>query len=142
MPEMDDIQQANDNLEENMCSELQSISKEIRDFRTEHKVDIHSLKEELKEDIKKELKDLKQEVYQKLSANSARIQANETRLDEAEARINETESASMAMKEALIKSMERQKTMQEKLTDMEGRPRRNNIRYFWRTRRERRKLSA
>lgn len=66
--------------------------------------------------------------YQKLSANSTRIQANETRLNEAEARINETESANMALKEALIKSMERQKTMQEKLTDMEGRSRRNNIR--------------
>lgn len=39
-----------------------------------------------------------------------------------------TEAANMALKEALIKSMERQKTMQEKLTDMEGRSRRNNIR--------------
>ena len=96
-----------------MCSVLQSISKEIRDFRTEHKVDLHTLKEELEEDMKNELKDLKQEIYQKLSANSIQIQANETRLNEAEARINETESANMAMKEALIKSMERQKTTQE-----------------------------
>ena len=130
-PEMADTQCANDdNPVENMCSMLQTISKEIRDFRTEHKVDLHTLKEELKEDMKNELKDLKQEIYQKLSANSARIQANETRLNEAEARINETESANMAMKEALIKSMERQKTMQEKLTDIEGRSRRNNIRIY------------
>ena len=118
-PEMADTQCAyDDNSVENMCSVLQTISKEIRDFRTEHKVDPHTLKEELKEDMKNELKDLKQEIYQKLSANSAQIQANETRLNEAEARINETESANMAMKEALIKSMERQKTMQEKLTDI------------------------
>lgn len=89
-PEMDDTQCANDNPVENMCSVLQSISKEIRDFRTEHKVDLHTPKEELKEDMKNELKDLKQEIYQKLSANSTRIQANETRLNEAEARINET----------------------------------------------------
>lgn len=51
-PEMDDTQCANDNPVENMCSVLQSISKEIRDFRTEHKVDLHTLKEELKEDMK------------------------------------------------------------------------------------------
>lgn len=69
-------------------------------------------------------------IYQKLSANAARIQANETRLKEAEARLNETESASIAMKEALIKSMERQKTMQEKLTDMEGRSKWNNIHIY------------
>lgn len=79
-------------------------------------MDLHALKEELKEDMKNELKDLKQEIYQKLSVNSTRSEANETRLNEAEARINETESANMAMKEALIKSMDRQKTMQEKLT--------------------------
>lgn len=90
----------------------------------------YTLKEELKEDMKNELKDLKQEIYQKLSANAAWIQANEIRLKEAEARINETESASIAMKEALIKSMERQKTMQEKLTDMEGRSKQNNIRIY------------
>lgn len=34
------------------------------------------------------------------------------------------------MKEALIKSMERQKAMQEKLTDLEGRSRQNNIRIY------------
>lgn len=34
----------------------------------------------------------------------------------------------MAIKEVLIKSMERQKTMREKLTNIEGRTRRNNIR--------------
>lgn len=56
-----------------MRSVLQSISKEICDFRAEHKVDLHKLKEEFKEDMKTELKALKQEIYQKMSANSTRI---------------------------------------------------------------------
>ena len=129
-PEMDDTECASDSPVDNVYSVLQTISKEIRDFRTEHKVDLHTLKEEVKEDMKNELKDLKQEIYQKLSANSAQIQANETRLNGAEARINETESANTAMKEALINAIERQKTMQERLTDMEGRSRRNNIRIY------------
>ena len=51
-PEMDDTQCANDNPVENMCLVLQSISKEMRDFRTEHKVDLHILKDKLKEDMK------------------------------------------------------------------------------------------
>ena len=49
---MDDTQCANDNSAENLCSVLQIISKEIRDFRTEHEVDLHTLKEELREDMK------------------------------------------------------------------------------------------
>lgn len=124
--EMENAQRANDDI----SSVLHGISQEIRDFRAENKVDLHALKEELKEDMKKELQDLKQEIYQNLSANTARIQANETRLSEAETRISEIESVNTAMKEALVKSMERQKTMQEKLTDMEGRSRRNNIRVY------------
>jgi len=51
-PEMDDDQSANSNHAENMCSVLRSIRKELHDFRTEHKADLHTLKEELKEDMK------------------------------------------------------------------------------------------
>lgn len=41
--------------------------------------------------------------------------------------IVENKVANMAIQEVLIKSMERQKTMQKKLTDLEGRSRWNNI---------------
>ncbi|KAJ8383352.1 hypothetical protein AAFF_G00221420 [Aldrovandia affinis] len=102
---MADAQSSNDESAETMRSVLHRISKEIRDFRAEHKEDLHKLKEELKEDMKTELKDLKQEIYRELSANSTRIQAHETRLNEAETRIDEGETINMAMKDALIKSI-------------------------------------
>ncbi|KAJ8372625.1 hypothetical protein AAFF_G00280900 [Aldrovandia affinis] len=127
---MADAQSSNDESAETMRSVLHRISKEIRDFRAEHKEDLHKLQEELKEDMKTELKDLKQEIYRELSANSTRIQAHETRLNEAETRIDEGETINMAMKDALIKSIKEQKAMREKLVDLEGRSRRNNIRIY------------
>ncbi|KAJ8362068.1 hypothetical protein AAFF_G00399910 [Aldrovandia affinis] len=127
---MADAQSSNDESAETMRSVLHRISKEIRDFRAEHKEDLHKLKEELKEDMKTELKDLKQEIYRELSANSTRIQVHETRLNEAETRIDEGETINMAMKDALIKSIKEQKAMREKLVDLEGRSRRNNIRIY------------
>ncbi|KAF3835653.1 hypothetical protein F7725_028211 [Dissostichus mawsoni] len=80
--------------------------------------------------MKSELEDMKQEMYQKLSANSALTQAHETRLEEAEKQIDEVETVNMAMSDALIKSMKQQRAMQGKLVDLEGRSRRNNMRIY------------
>ncbi|KAF3859069.1 hypothetical protein F7725_021468, partial [Dissostichus mawsoni] len=105
---------------------MRSVLQEICDFRAEHKVDLNKLKEEIKGDMKSELEDMKKEIYQKLSANSALTQAHETRLKEAEERIDEAETY-MAMSDALIKSMKEQRAVQGKLVDLEGRSRRNNM---------------
>ncbi|KAK1893627.1 LINE-1 type transposase domain containing protein 1 [Dissostichus eleginoides] len=80
--------------------------------------------------MKSELVDMKQEMYQKLSANSALTQAHETRLEEAEKRIDEVETVNMAMSDALIKSMKQKRAMQGKLVDLERRSRRNNMRIY------------
>ncbi|KAI9541132.1 hypothetical protein NQZ68_033592 [Dissostichus eleginoides] len=76
---------------------MRSVLQEIRDFRAEHEVDLNKLKEEIKGDMKSELEDMKQEMYQKLSANSALTQAHETRLKEAEERNDEAETVNMAI---------------------------------------------
>ncbi|KAK1906799.1 LINE-1 type transposase domain containing protein 1 [Dissostichus eleginoides] len=106
---------------------MRSVLQEICDFRAEHEVDLNKLKEEIKGDMKSELEDMKKEIYQKLSANSALTQAHETRLKEAEERIDEAETVNMAMSDALIKSMKEQRAVQGKLVDLEGRSRRNNM---------------
>lgn len=121
-----DAQDQGDNPADNM----RAVLTELRDFRVENKTALYNLKEEIKEDMKKELQEIKQEIYQKLSENTARIQVLETRLNEAETRINDIESANTVMKEALAKSLERQRAMQEKMTDLEGRSRRNNMRIY------------
>lgn len=117
-------------LGDNPADNMRAVVTELRDFRVENKTALHNLKEEIKDDMKKELQELKQEIYQKLSENAARIQSHETRLNEAETRINDIESANMVIKDALAKSLERQRAMQEKLTDLEGRSRRNNMRIY------------
>lgn len=118
-PEMEDAQNSVSS-QQDSADTMRSVLQEIRDFRAEHKVDLNKLKEEIKGDMKSELEDMKQEIYQKLSANSALIQAHETRLKEAEERIDEAETVNMAMTDALIKSMKEQRAMQGKLVDLEG----------------------
>ncbi|KAI4799948.1 hypothetical protein KUCAC02_016486 [Chaenocephalus aceratus] len=86
---------------------MRSMLQEIRDFRAEHKVDLNKLKEEIKGDMKSELEDMKQEIYQKLSANSALTQAHETRLKEAEERIEEAETANMAIAQDAAQELRR-----------------------------------
>ncbi|KAI4833039.1 hypothetical protein KUCAC02_015972 [Chaenocephalus aceratus] len=86
---------------------MRSVLQEIRDFRAEHKVDLNKLKEEIKGDMKSELKDMKQEIYQKLSANSALTQAHETRLKEAEKRIDEAETVNMTIAQDAAQELRR-----------------------------------
>lgn len=75
---------SNDDSTETMRSVLKGISQEIREFRAEHKEDLHKLKEEFKEGMKAELKSLKQEIDKMIFATATRIDAHETRLNEAE----------------------------------------------------------
>ncbi|KAK1896470.1 LINE-1 retrotransposable element ORF1 protein [Dissostichus eleginoides] len=113
-----------------MRSGLEAISKEIRDLKTEMKKDLTTLKEQVTEDVKSEINDLKREMYQQLSANTKTLQAQGSRIAEAEGRIAETETWNMEVKDALCKSLKQQQMLQDKLTDIEGRSRRNNIRIF------------
>ncbi|KAK1904225.1 LINE-1 type transposase domain containing protein 1 [Dissostichus eleginoides] len=131
-PEMEDAQSSVSSVssQQDSADTMRSVLQEIRDFRAEHKVDLNKLIEEIKRYMKSELEDMKQEMYQKLSANSALNQAHETRLEEVEKRIDEVETVNMAMSDALIKSMKQQRAMQGKLVDLEGRSRRNNMRIY------------
>ena len=81
---------------------LHSILSEIRDFRR---------------DNNQQLAEIKQELH---SSNN--------RLEEAEGRIEETETALQAMATLMRKLMKRQASMEAKLTDQEGRTRRDNLR--------------
>ncbi|KAL3062220.1 hypothetical protein OYC64_002091 [Pagothenia borchgrevinki] len=127
--EMEDAQSSVSS-QQDSADTMRSVLQEIRDFRAEHKVDLNKLKEEIKGDMKSELEDMKQEIYQKRSANSALTQAHETMLKEAEEQIDEAATVNMAMSDALIKSMKEQRAMQGKLVDLEGRSRRNNMRIY------------
>ena len=123
--EMDDAHRSSDDPAENMCSVL-SVRKYAISGLSIKPTSINS-KKNSKEDMKAKLKDLKPEIYQKLSANSTWMHGHKTRLNEAEARIGQAKTVNMSMKDVLIESMKKQKAMLEKLTDLEGRTRRNNL---------------
>lgn len=58
------------------------------------------------------------------------LATQDKRITEAEGRIEGMENWNIEAKEALLQSLKQQKILQDKLTDQEGRNRRNNIRIF------------
>lgn len=80
--------------------------------------------------MKAELATLKVEIYQSISANTERANTLVNKSSEAEAWVPEVETLNAAMKDALTKVMENPKIVQRKLTDLEGRSKRNNIQLY------------
>lgn len=126
--EMDNSDQRRDS--ESVSEMLKDIKMELQSFRTESKQDMLKMREELRQDVRAELALLKAEVYQSISANTEKANTLERKLTEAETRIAEAEKLNAAMNDALTKVMENYKSIQRKMTDLEGRSRRNNIRLY------------
>lgn len=106
---------------------LKSISTQISNLRTELKADFTTFKEEFKRDMKKELTDFKQEINQQLTANTQAIQDQNKKLEEAATRIEELETRSPAANNLLQQTLKEQKTLVDKLNDLESRSRGNNM---------------
>ena len=105
---------------------LTDITKEIRELKEEMKNDITALDTSFKQ----EFANFKEDVNNKLKANSDELQDQKKSLNEAQTRIEELESFNMEAKDALLATLREQKKLQDKLTDLEGRSRRNNVRIF------------
>uniref|UniRef100_A0A672IJM8 L1 transposable element RRM domain-containing protein n=1 Tax=Salarias fasciatus TaxID=181472 RepID=A0A672IJM8_SALFA len=113
-----------------MLREIYSISKDLREFKN----DIHAAISELKGDIKKDLKDemtaLKEELSHKLAEMGTALQDQAQAISEAEERISDVEASGSVTKEALLCLLKEQRKLQQKVTDLESRSRRNNIRIY------------
>lgn len=88
--------------EANDMTDLQTILQELREFRRENGESLR----EIKDDIK--------------NANK--------RIDEAESRISETEEKVQMLDEAVLEMLKQQEKLEARLTDQEGRSRRDNVR--------------
>lgn len=111
-------------------SDMQAIYNEIRALRSDLKSDMSEFRLSFCEDIKKELKEFRGEINQKLKEATGDLQATKVRVAEAEQRIAGIEEWDAAAREALIQTMETQEALQAKLTDLEARSRRNNLRIY------------
>lgn len=84
----------------------------------------------MKNGIKQGLDNFKTEVNQKLERVSADICNQGTRPSEAEQLLNELETLNVDMRDSLLYCLKQQKINQGKVTDLEGRSRRNNKRIY------------
>lgn len=85
---------------------------------------------DFKNDIKQEFINFRTEMNQKIQDVASDVRNHGTRLTEAEQRVEETETANIDLRDALLDSLKQQKLLQDKVTDLEGRSRRNNIRIY------------
>lgn len=94
---------------------------------------IATLKSELKEDnekLRKDINILGQEMGNKLDNLTNEMRGLTERMEEAEIRVGRVEDMTLNLTEALTESIKRQRSIQNKLTDLESRSRRNNIPLF------------
>ncbi|XP_056598310.1 uncharacterized protein LOC130416975 [Triplophysa dalaica] len=94
---------------------------------------IATLKSELKEDndkLRKDINILGQEMRNILDNLTEEMRGLTERMEEAETRVGRVEDITLDLTEALTESIKRQRSIQNKLNDLESRSRRNNIRLF------------
>ena len=109
---------------------LATISKDIKDLKQEIRHELNTLKDELKKEMKEEITTLQQEIERKLTDNTNELQTQKATMAEAQERITELEEWKIDAGEVMMEMQEQTRKMQEKVTDLEGRSRRNNIRIF------------
>ena len=80
--------------------------------------------------LKKEIIQLRQEVNGKLDNLATAVQSLSDRVDEAETRVEQVEGWTEEATETLCMYIKQQRALQQKLTDLESRSRRNNIHIF------------
>lgn len=112
----------NDESELTTAKAILSLSNNIKEMQK----DINALKD----DIRQDLSNFKSEMNQKLEGFSMDIRNQGTRLTEAEQRVNELETVNVDLRESLLYCLKKQKILLDKVTDLEGRSRRNNIRIY------------
>ena len=109
---------------------LAAISNDIRELKQDLRHQLSTFKDELKKEVKEEINNLRQELYNKLTENQNELQTQKSCVSEAETRIAELEEWQSVANGALLGMSDHTRQMQDRLTDLEGRTRRNNIRIF------------
>lgn len=94
---------------------LAKITKEIQELKKDMKNELMALKEELNTNFRQRFANFKEDINKKLQANSDELQDQTT---------------NMEAKEALLTALHEQRKLREKLTDLEGRSLRNNVRIY------------
>lgn len=111
-------------------NEMASLSKDLRDFKSDLQGSIAELKEDLRKDLKEEMAALKHEINSKLTEVGETLQSQGVAIAEAEQRISDVETSGTVTKDVLLRLIREQRKLREKVIDLQSRSRRNNIRIF------------
>ncbi len=104
------------------------IRADIKMMAMDMKSELNNFRDRIRDDLKRELAETRQEIYQKLNEITADLKTTTDKMSEAEARIADVEEWSVDSREALSQSFSPQVSLQMKLT--EARSRRNNVRIY------------
>lgn len=109
---------------------IEAIRKEIMTSHTDMKKHFSDALETVRGDMKHEFGNFKEEMKKKLDEVGANVKNIEKRVEEIEQRVGEVEEWNTSAREVLLQTVEEQQRMLAKLTDLEARSRRNNLRIF------------
>lgn len=126
-----DMREANEHTDMNLLhASINAIHAEIKAGHADMKKELSGICETIRHDMKEELGNFKDEVNQKLNEIGSELKNTEMRMDEAEDRMAAMEEWSVYAKDVLLQTAQEQQRIQSKLTDLEARSRRNNLRIF------------
>ncbi|CAL9707344.1 unnamed protein product [Knipowitschia caucasica] len=106
------------------------MNKGLEDLRQQMARDLTNFREIIKEDMKTQLDVLNVNINQKLEAASRQIEDATRRLEEVEIKAAGAEKWDLAVRDTLLDLINNQRALQSKMSDLEGRSRRNNIRIY------------
>lgn len=115
---------------DNLLANIGTLHKEILANRSDVKEQLSCLRENLSSDMKRDLASLREDVNEKLNEIRADMKETRDKTEEALQRVSDMEEWTAAAKEVLSETLSKQEQIQAKLTDLEARSRRNNIRVY------------
>lgn len=99
-------------------------------FRAELKKDLSDFHASFREDIKKQMEDFSTEIDRKMQVTEGQIEGAVKRVDEMEENMADMERWDIGVKDALNQLLRDQRALRDKVSDLEGRSRRNNVRIY------------
>ncbi|KAL0148129.1 hypothetical protein M9458_056531 [Cirrhinus mrigala] len=108
----------------------EAITKGMINWKSEIKKELSDFRVSLRQDLKEQLDEMMTEINQKFQDVTVQMEETARQVEDLERSITESERWDIGVKDILLQLLRNQKTLQSKLSDLEGRSRRNNIRIY------------
>ncbi len=115
---------------DSLLANIGAIHKEMQATRSDVKEQLSCLRDNLSADMKRDLANFREDVNGKLNEIVADLKETKDRAEEALQRVSDMEEWTTTAKEVLCETLSNQVQIQAKLTDLEARSQRNNIRVY------------